>query len=90
MSRENLDKNLSKYDFFEPEMNVVSHVMNSNKAINNKVFSLYIAEDESLKYKLIIGEPQEEYIYKPKENKILYLESMVSNEMIDTYGLWVV
>lgn len=39
---------------------------------------------------MIIGEVREEYIYKPKENKVLYLQSMVSDEMIDTYGLWVV
>lgn len=62
-------------------MNLISHVMNSNKGIKSKIFSLYIADDDSLNYQMIIGEPQEEFIYKPRENKILYISSMVSTDM---------
>lgn len=54
------------------------------------MFSLYVAEDDSLKYVLTLGEPVEKYIYKPSENKILWLNSMVSAELMEQYALWVV
>lgn len=65
-------------------------VENQFRGIKSKMFSLYVAEDDSLKYVLTLGEPVEKYIYKPSENKILWLNSMVSAELMEQYALWVV
>jgi len=53
-------------------------VENQFRGIKSKMFSLYVAEDDSLKYVLNLGEPVEKYIYKPSDNRILWLNSMVS------------
>ena len=58
-------------------------VENQFRGIKSKMFSLYVAEDDSLKYVLTLGEPVEKYIYKPSENKILWLNSMVSTELME-------
>lgn len=51
--------------------------------MKNKNFSIYIANDNSLKYTLIIGEPMNQYIYKPEQNKILWIQSFVNNKLLD-------
>lgn len=71
-------------------MNFMRPVENQFRGIKSKMFSLYVAEDDSLKYVLTLGEPVEKYIYKPSENKILWLNSMVSAELMEQYALWVV
>jgi hypothetical protein len=64
-------------------MNFMKPVENQFRGIKSKMFSLYVAEDDSLKYVLTLGEPVEKYIYKPSENKILWLNSMVSTELME-------
>jgi len=64
-------------------MNFMKPVENQFRGIKSKMFSLYVAEDDSLKYVLTLGDPVEKYIYKPSENKILWLNSMVSTELME-------
>ena len=64
-------------------MNFMKPVENQFRGIKSKMFSLYVAEDDSLKYMLTLGEPVEKYIYKPSENHILWLNSMVSTKLMD-------
>lgn len=68
-----------KYDYFEAEMGVTKRVIDTFKSLNFKQFSLYLADDDSLKPQIIFGEPNSKLIYKPGENKILWIQSMLSD-----------
>ncbi|KAL4427031.1 hypothetical protein ABPG74_000986 [Tetrahymena malaccensis] len=78
------------YELYEPEMNLIEPIVKQYKQVQNKTFSLYIADDDQLTYQLIIGDIMQQYIYKPESNKILYLPSLSNAELVDQYGLWVV
>ncbi|EAS07287.1 eukaryotic aspartyl protease (macronuclear) [Tetrahymena thermophila SB210] len=78
------------YEIYEPEMNMIEPIVKQYKQVQNKTFSLYIADDDQLTYQLIIGDIMQQYIYKPESNQIQYLRSLSNAELVDQYGLWVV
>lgn len=71
-------------------MNILAPVVSQFNGIKEKIFSLYIADDDSLKYTLTFGAPVEKYIFQPEKNKVLWVSSMVSAELLMQYGLWVI
>jgi hypothetical protein len=72
---------------FEEGTGIVSNIVTAFKSINDKIFSIYIAEDEDIDMHICFGKYSQEYIHKPKENPIKWVNNVYDINP-EYYFLW--